>query len=67
MYCFEDECYLAHPYDISNSSFIVCVYLGDGQWQADEIKCPGNTVFYEDMKKCWDVCWTDPGVEEVLG
>ena len=59
------QCSLANPEDPTNSTYIVCEDLGSGVWRRSDMQCPGQTIFYQDVGQCLDVCWTDETVDEM--
>ena len=59
------QCSLANPADPTNTTYIVCEDLGSGIWKRSDMQCPANTIFYQDVETCLDVCWTDETINEM--
>ena len=64
------QCWLANPDDPTNSTYIVCEhvgndFLGNDLWRRSDMDCPQNTIFYEEIGNCLDVCWTDETINEM--
>lgn len=62
---YSQQCSFANPEDPTNSTYIVCEALGSGIWSRSDMQCPGETIFYDDIGVCHDVCWTDETINEM--